>query len=69
MNKFVEISEKKEGLIVKEFSCETHIDHALDMHVAKTGDFPMMDLLAEEEKLSTACSYCEEKAVYIVSSK
>ena len=69
MNKFLEISEKKEGLKMKKFSCETHIDHALDMHVAETGDFPMMDLLTEEQKLSTVCSYCEEQATYIVSSK
>ena len=54
---------------MKNYSCETHIDHALDVHVAKTGDFPMMDLLTEEEKLSTTCSYCEEQATYIVSSK
>ena len=65
----MEISEKKEGLIMKKYSCETHIDHALDMYVAETGDFPMMDLLTEEQKLSTACSYCEEQATYIVSSK
>ncbi len=51
------------------YSCETHIDHALDMHVAETGEYPMMDFLTEDEKLSTGCSYCEKKATYIVSSK
>lgn len=69
MNKFLEISEKKEGLKMKKYSCETHIDHALDMHVAETEQFPMMDFLTEDEKLSTTCSYCEEQATYIVSSK
>ncbi|MER1987790.1 MAG: CxxH/CxxC protein [Solibacillus sp.] len=54
---------------MKKFSCESHIDHALDMHVAETEEFPMMEMLSEDEKLSTACSYCENKAVYIVSSK
>lgn len=54
---------------MKKFSCEKHIDHALDMHVAETEEFPMMELLSEEEKLSTKCSYCEETATYIVSSK
>ncbi|MEG0471230.1 MAG: CxxH/CxxC protein [Solibacillus sp.] len=54
---------------MQNYSCETHIDHALDMHVAETGEFPMMDLLSEEEKLSTVCSYCKEQATYIVSSK
>ena len=69
VNKFVEISEKKEGLKMKTYSCETHIDHAIDMHVAETEQFPMMDFLSEEEKLSTTCSYCEQSATYVVSSK
>ena len=54
---------------MKNFSCETHIDHALDMHVAETEEFPMLEMLSEDEKLSTGCSYCENKATYIVSSK
>lgn len=69
MNKFLEISEKKEGLKMKKYSCETHIDYALDMLVAETEQFPMMDFLTEDEKLSTTCSYCDEQATYIVSSK
>lgn len=51
------------------YSCETHIDHALDMHVAQTGEYPVMEFLSEDKKLSTACSYCEQQATYIVSSK
>lgn len=53
---------------MKKYSCETHIDHALDMFVAETEQFPIMDMLNEEEKLSTKCSYCEELATYVVSS-
>lgn len=54
---------------MKKYSCENHIDHALDMLVAETEEFPLMDKLLEDEKLSTKCSYCEEQATYIVSSK
>ena len=54
---------------MKNYSCETHIDHALDVHVAETGHFPVMEFLTEDEKLSTVCSYCGEQATYIVSSK
>jgi len=54
---------------MKAYSCEIHIDHALDMFVAETKEFPIMDKLSDEEKLSTKCSYCEELATYIVSSK
>jgi CxxH/CxxC protein (TIGR04129 family) len=52
---------------MKKYSCENHIDHALDMFVAETEQFPVMELLTGEEKLSTKCSYCEEQATYIVS--
>ncbi|WP_274308637.1 CxxH/CxxC protein [Solibacillus daqui] len=51
------------------YSCETHIDHALDMQVAETGEYPVMEFLSEDKKLSTTCSYCEQQATYIVSSK
>ncbi len=50
-------------------SCETHINHALDIFVAEQGIFPIMAALPEEEKLSTKCSYCEEPALYIVSNE
>ena len=67
MNNLVEKFEKRCWNYLKIYSCENHIDHALDMFVAETEQFPLMELLKEEEKLSTKCSYCEEKATYIVS--
>lgn len=54
---------------MKKFSCQNHIDHALDMFVAEEEDFPIMEKLEEQQKLSTKCDYCEEQAIYIVSSK
>lgn len=54
---------------MKQFSCNSHINHALDLFVAETKDFPILEELTEEQQLSTKCSYCEEQAVYIVSSK
>ena len=39
------------------------------MFVAEMEEFPIMDRLSDEEKLSTKCSYCEEQAIYVVSSK
>lgn len=53
---------------MKKFSCETHINQALDMFVAETEQFPILELLTEEQQLSTGCDYCEQKAIYIVSS-
>lgn len=48
------------------YSCETHIDHALDIFVAQEQVFPTMNLIDEEQPAKT-CSYCDEKAIYIVS--
>ncbi|WP_431811648.1 CxxH/CxxC protein [Lysinibacillus sp. FW12] len=54
---------------MEKYSCESHIDHALDMFVAEQKEFPIMDKIKEDKKLSTKCSYCEQPAEYIVSSK
>lgn len=54
---------------LKKFCCETHVNHALDVIVAETKEFPIMDKLKDEEKLSTKCDYCEKEAEYIVSRK
>lgn len=51
------------------YSCETHINHALDVFVAKQEKFPIMELLSDEEKLSTSCAYCEETALYLVANE
>lgn len=54
---------------MEKYSCEMHINQALDMFVAETKEFPIMEKLDEEKQLSTKCSYCEQQAVYMVSSK
>lgn len=50
-------------------SCETHINHALDMFVAEEETFPMMTKIEDEKKLSTRCDYCEEPATYLVANE
>lgn len=54
---------------MRKFSCETHINQALDMFVAEQKTFPMLEKLKEEEKLSTKCTYCDMDAVYIVANE
>lgn len=54
---------------MKLFSCETHINHALDVFVATEESFPLMEGLSDEEKLSTKCTYCEELALYLVANE
>ncbi|MCG7335131.1 CxxH/CxxC protein [Sporosarcina sp. ACRSM] len=54
---------------MKIYSCETHINQALDVFVAEEKNFPIMKENTEEEKLSTRCTYCEELALYIVANE
>ena len=54
---------------VRIFSCETHINHALDMFIAEQKTFPMLEELKDNEKLSTTCTYCESRALYIVANE
>ncbi|WP_432362703.1 CxxH/CxxC protein [Sporosarcina sp. UB5] len=53
---------------LKVYSCETHINHALDVFVAKEETFPIMEKLDEEKMLSTKCEYCDTPASYIVAN-
>uniref|UniRef100_UPI00403F39B3 CxxH/CxxC protein n=1 Tax=Sporosarcina sp. FSL W8-0480 TaxID=2954701 RepID=UPI00403F39B3 len=50
-------------------SCETHINHALDVFVAQEETFPIMEKIEEGEKLSTKCDYCDTPATYIVANE
>jgi len=54
---------------MKKYCCEMHVDHALDVVVAETKEYPILEKLEEEAKLSTKCDYCENEAKYIVSRK
>lgn len=63
------MKKKKVGMKMKIYSCETHINHALDVFVAEQEKFPIMKALSDEEKLSTNCTYCEEAALYLVANE
>ena len=61
---------KSKGIdIMKIYCCKSHVEHALDVFVAKTESYPILTELSEEEKLSTKCEYCEEPAMYLVASE
>ncbi len=36
---------------MEKYSCENHIDHALDMFVAEQKAFPIMDKVEDEKKV------------------
>ncbi|MBB4826972.1 CxxH/CxxC protein (TIGR04129 family) [Sporosarcina luteola] len=54
---------------MKMYSCEIHINQALDVFVAEEETFPIMVKVKEEEKLSTKCEYCDTPASYLVANE
>lgn len=48
--------------------CEEHIDLALDMIVDEHESAPIMTKIEDDEKLSTTCEFCQNKAVYVVGN-
>jgi CxxH/CxxC protein (TIGR04129 family) len=49
------------------YCCEDHVELALDVAVDESGSFPELNKV--ENKLSTACEYCQKEAVYIVGNE
>lgn len=60
---------KKVGCLMKIYSCESHIEQALEDFVLKEEVFPIMKAVSDEEKLSTTCTYCKESALYVVANE
>ncbi|MDX8360945.1 MULTISPECIES: CxxH/CxxC protein [Bacillaceae] len=48
--------------------CDEHIDLAIDMYVDEHEIAPEINMLNEEEKLSTCCEFCRNQATYIVGN-
>ncbi|MCG7345814.1 CxxH/CxxC protein [Sporosarcina sp. ACRSL] len=53
---------------MKIYCCETHVNHALDVFIAKEETFPILETIKKDEKLSTKCEYCDTPATYIVAN-
>ena len=50
------------------YACDEHISLAIDMTVDEQEQAPVVDKVEEEDKtLSTACSFCENGAIYSVN--
>ena len=50
------------------YSCEEHVDIALDDIVDEYQTFPVLSKI-DVDNLSTSCEYCQNGAVYIVANK
>lgn len=50
------------------YSCEEHVEIALDEVVDKSGEFPILTKI-DVDNLSTSCEYCQNPAVYMVANK
>ncbi|WP_172370295.1 CxxH/CxxC protein [Sporosarcina jiandibaonis] len=54
---------------MKIYSCQMHIDQALEELILQEEVYPIMEAVPESEKLSTKCTYCDESALYVVANK
>lgn len=52
----------------KIYSCEEHIDRALDDAVDDGEGLPPEMSKIEEDPLSTTCEYCQNDATYVVAN-
>jgi CxxH/CxxC protein (TIGR04129 family) len=50
------------------YSCEEHVEIALDTIVDEFETFPLLTKL-DVDNLSTSCEYCQNPATYIVANK
>ncbi len=53
---------------MKIYSCEEHVDIALDTIVDELITIPIMTKI-DVDNLSTTCEYCEKLAVYVVENE
>ena len=58
---------KENGQII--YSCDEHVDIAIDTIVDECETFPVLTKISDEEKLSTPCEYCRNQAVYLVANE
>lgn len=54
---------------MKFYSCEIHIEQVLEDFIEKEEKFPLMEIIQEDEKLSTSCSQCDQPALYVVANE
>ena len=57
---------KGEGKMI--YSCEDHVEIALDEVVDEYGTFPVLTKI-DVDNSSTPCEYCQNNAVYVVANK
>ncbi|WP_342354465.1 CxxH/CxxC protein [Listeria grandensis] len=51
------------------YSCEEHIEEALDDWIYEVETFPEFKLVNNSQNLWITCGYCENKAIYIVGNE
>ncbi|MBD7984172.1 CxxH/CxxC protein [Sporosarcina sp. Sa2YVA2] len=53
---------------MKKYSCEIHIDQAIEDFISTEETFPILENVENEKKISTNCSYCDTPASYVVAN-
>lgn len=61
-------SVEKKGRWKVIYCCKEHVEMALDIVVDEHETAPILTEITDEYKLSTACEYCKNQAVYMVGN-
>nr|WP_074440580.1 CxxH/CxxC protein [Fictibacillus enclensis] len=56
-------------MILKKYCCDEHVDIGIDELIDELEIYPNLELLTENEKLATICTYCDKTAIYKVSNE
>ncbi|MGO4889052.1 CxxH/CxxC protein [Anaerobacillus sp. MEB173] len=59
--------ELKKGVDNMYSCCAEHVELAIDQIVDEYEVAPVVEMISEENQLSTTCSFCENEAIYIVN--
>lgn len=57
-----------ERIVDKLKCCLEHIELAMEMYIDEHEEAPTLEMLPDGEKLSTACEFCSESAIYMVGN-
>ncbi|WP_209125183.1 CxxH/CxxC protein [Alkalihalobacillus sp. BA299] len=52
---------------MKYLSCKDHVELAMEHIIDECEAAPNMEILSEQQKLSTTCSFCEQEPIYRIT--
>jgi CxxH/CxxC protein (TIGR04129 family) len=68
INGILRVEYSGERIVDRLKCCLEHIELAMEMYIDEHEEAPILEMVPEDEKLSTTCEFCSEHAVYMVGN-